>query len=207
MAKIEIKKPVVEEISASIKDAQSVVLVDYRGLTVEQDTKLRKELREAGVTYKVYKNTMMNFAFKGTDFEQLADQLEGPSAIAISKDDATAPARVIAKFAKSAPALEIKAGVVEGTLYDAKGMEAIAKIPSREELLSKLLGSIQSPITNFARVMNQLAEKGGASECEAPAAEAPAEEAPVEAAPVEEAVAAEAPAEEAAPAAEEAPAE
>lgn len=188
MAKIEIKKPVVEEISASIKDAQSVVLVDYRGLTVEQDTKLRKELREAGVTYKVYKNTMMNFAFKGTDFEQLADQLEGPSAIAISKDDATAPARVIAKFAKNAPALEIKAGVVEGTLYDAKGMEAIAKIPSREELLSKFLGSIQSPITNFARVMNQLAEKGGASECEAPAAEA-------------------APVEEAAPAAEETPAE
>lgn len=207
MAKVELKKPIVEEISENIKDAQSVVLVDYRGLTVEEDTKLRKELRNAGITYKVYKNTMMNFAFKGTDFEQLADQLEGPSAIAISKDDATAPARVIAKFAKNAPALEIKAGVVEGTLYDAKGMEAIAKIPSREELLSKLLGSIQSPITNFARVMNQLAEKGGASECEAPAAEAPAEEAPVEAAPVEEAVAAEAPAEEAAPAAEETPAE
>lgn len=198
MAKVELKKPIVEEISENIKDAQSVVLVDYRGLTVEEDTKLRKELRNAGITYKVYKNTMMNFAFKGTDFEQLADQLEGPSAIAISKDDATAPARVIAKFAKNAPALEIKAGVVEGTLYDAKGMEAIAKIPSREELLSKLLGSIQSPITNFARVMNQLAEKGGASECEAPAAEA---------APVEEAPAAEAPAEEAAPAAEETPAE
>lgn len=198
MAKVELKKPIVEEISENIKDAQSVVLVDYRGLTVEEDTKLRKELRNAGITYKVYKNTMMNFAFKGTDFEQLADQLEGPSAIAISKDDATAPARVIAKFAKNAPALEIKAGVVEGTLYDAKGMEAIAKIPSREELLSKFLGSIQSPITNFARVMNQLAEKGGASECEAPAAEA---------APVDEAPAAEVPAEEAAPAAEETPAE
>ena len=199
MAKIELKKPIVEEISESIKDAQSVVLVDYRGLTVEQDTKLRKELRNAGITYKVYKNTMMNFAFKGTDYEQLADQLEGPSAIAISKDDATAPARVIAKFAKTAPALEIKAGVVEGTLYDAKGMEAVAKIPSREELLSKLLGSIQSPIANFARVMNQLAEKGGAGEA---AAAAPAEEA----APVEEAPAAEAPAEEAAPAEAEAPA-
>ena len=199
MAKIELKKPIVEEISENIKDAQSVVLVDYRGLTVEQDTQLRKELRNAGITYKVYKNTMMNFAFKGTDFEQLADQLEGPSAIAISKDDATAPARVIAKFAKTAPALEIKAGVVEGTLYDAKGMDAVAKIPSREELLSKLLGSIQSPIANFARVMNQLAEKGGAGEA---AAAAPAEEA----APVEEAPAAEAPAEEAAPAEAEAPA-
>ena len=196
MAKIELKKPIVEEISENIKDAQSVVLVDYRGLTVEEDTKLRKELRNAGITYKVYKNTMMNFAFKGTDFEQLADQLEGPSAIAISKDDATAPARVLAKFAKTAPALEIKCGVVEGAYYDAEGMQAVAKIPSREELLSKLLGSIQSPIANFARVMNQLAEKGGAGACETPAAE--------EAAPVEEAPAAEAPAEEAAPAAEEA---
>ena len=206
MAKIELKKPIVEEISENIKDAASLVLVDYRGLTVEEDTKLRKQLREAGITYKVYKNTMMNFAFKGTDFEQLSAHLEGPSALAISKDDATAPARVLAKFAKTAPALEIKAGVVDGELYDAKGIDALSKIPSREELLSKLLGSIQSPIANFARVMNQLAEKGGASECEAPAAEAaPAEEAaPVEEAPaVEEApvAEAEAPAEEA-PAAE-----
>ena len=182
MAKIELKQPIVEEISAGIKDAQSVVLVDYRGLTVEQDTQLRKSLREAGVTYKVYKNTMMNFAFKGTDFEGLAPYLEGPSAMAYSTEDATAPARVLAEFAKTAKALEIKAGVVEGTVYDAKGMEAIASIPSREELISKLLGSLQSPITNFARVMNQLAEKGGASACEAPVAaaveEAPAEEAP-----------------------------
>lgn len=207
MAKVEIKQPIVEEISEAIKDAQSVVLVDYRGLTVAQDTQLRKELREAGVVYKVYKNTMMNFAFKGTDFEALAPFLEGPSAAAISKTDATAPARVIAKFAKTAKDLEIKAGVVEGQFYDAKGMEAIANIPSREELLSKLLGSIQSPITNFARCMNQLAEKGGAAgaapaeeaKAEEPAAEAPAEEAKVEeAAPVAE----EAPATEEAPAAE-----
>ena len=172
MAKIELKQPIVEEISAGIKDAQSVVLVDYRGLTVEQDTQLRKALREAGVTYKVYKNTMMNFAFKGTEFEGLSQYLEGPSAMAYSTEDATAPARVLAQFAKTADKLEIKAGVVEGTLYDAKGMNAIANIPSREVLISKLLGSLQSPITNFARVMNQLAEKGGASACEAPAAEA-----------------------------------
>jgi large subunit ribosomal protein L10 len=169
MAKVELKKPVVEEISASIKDAQSVVLVDYRGLTVEQDTELRKQLREAGITYKVYKNTMMNFAFKGTDCEALTSYLEGPSAVAISTEDATAPARVLCKFAKTAEALEIKGGIVEGVAYDAKGIENISKIPSREELLSKFLGSIQSPITNFARVMNQLAEKGGASACEAPA--------------------------------------
>lgn len=182
MAKIEIKKPIVEEISAAIKDAQSVVLVDYRGLTVAQDTELRKQLREAGITYKVYKNTMMNFAFKGTDFEALAPYLDGPNAVAISATDATAPARVLANFAKTADKLEIKAGVVEGTLYDANGMKSISSIPSREELLSKLLGSIQSPITNFARCMNQLAEKGGAAGCPAPAAEA-VEEPATEAAP------------------------
>ena len=177
MAKVELKQPIVQEISENVKDAQSVVVVDYRGLTVDQDTKLRKELREAGVTYKVYKNTMMNFAFKGTDFESLAPVLEGPSAIAISKDDATAPARIVAKFAENAPALEIKAGVVEGTFYDAEGMKAIAKIPSRNELLSRLLGSLQSPMANFARVINQIAEKTpAAATAEAPAAdEAPAE--------------------------------
>ncbi|MEI3340695.1 MAG: 50S ribosomal protein L10 [Eubacterium sp.] len=174
MAKVELKQPVVQEISGQIEGAQSVVVVDYRGLTVAQDTELRKELREAGVAYKVYKNTLMNFAFKGTEFESLAAVLEGPSAIAISKDDATAPARIIAKFAKTAPALEIKAGVVEGDFYDAEGMKSIAAIPGRQELLSRLLGSMQSPVANFARVINQIAEKGGAAECEA----APAEEAP-----------------------------
>jgi large subunit ribosomal protein L10 len=178
VAKVELKQPVVDEISANIKDAQSVVLVDYRGLTVEQDTNLRKQLREADIVYKVYKNTMMNFAFKGTDCESLTPYLEGPSAIAISKTDATAPARILCKFAKDAPKLEVKGGIVEGLSYDAAGIMEIAKIPSREELLSKLLGSIQSPIANFARVMNQLAEKGGAGACEAPvAAEAPAEQA------------------------------
>lgn len=195
MAKVELKQPIVEEISANIKDAQSVVLVDYRGLTVAQDTELRRNLREAGVVYKVYKNTFMTRAFKDTDFEGLTAYLEGPSAVAISKDDATAPARLLAEFAKKADKLEIKGGVVEGNLYDAKGMATIASIPSRETLLSKLLGSLQSPITNFARVMNQLAEKGGASAVpaaeDAPAAEAPAEEAPAAEAPAEEAPAAE----------------
>lgn len=175
MAKVELKKPIVDEISAAIKDAQTVVLVDYRGLTVEQDTDLRKQLREAGVGYKVYKNTFMNFAFKGTDCEGLTDLLEGPSAMATCDTDATAAARILCKFAKTAPALEIKGGVVEGTVYDAKGIEQISNIPSREELLSRLLGSMQSPVTNLARVLNQIAEKGGEA---APAA---AEEAPAEA--------------------------
>ena len=182
MAKVELKQPIVEEISANIKDAQSVVLVDYRGLTVEQDTNLRKQLREAGITYKVYKNTMMNFAFKGTDCESLTPYLEGPSAIAISATDATAPARILCKFAKDANKLEIKAGIVEGMAYDAAGIAEIAKIPSREELLSRLFGSMQSPVANFARVMNQLAEKGGAGACEAAEAAAPAEEPAAEAA-------------------------
>ena len=182
MAKVELKQPIVQEISEQIKDAQSVVVVDYRGLTVAEDTQLRKQLREAGVAYKVYKNTLVNFAIKGTDFESLSDVLEGPNAFAISTTDATAPARVIAKFAKTAPALEIKAGVVEGTFYDADGMKAIATIPSREELLSKFLGSIQSPITNFARVINQIAEKGGAADVEVKAEEAaPAEDTTAEA--------------------------
>lgn len=208
MAKVELKQPIVAEISENIKGAQSVVLVDYRGLTVEQDTRLRKELRDAGIVYKVYKNTMMNFAFKGTDFEALAPYLEGPSAVAISTTDATAPARIICKFAKEAKALEVKGGVVEGVAYDAKGITAIAEIPSREELLSKLLGSIQSPITNFARVMKQLAEKGGAAACDAPAAEEVAEEVKEEVvaeaeAPATEEAATEAPAAETA---EEAPA-
>ncbi len=175
MAKVELKQPIVQEIADNIKDAQSVVLVDYCGLTVAEDTQLRKQLREAGITYKVYKNTLMNFAFKGTEFESLSDSLEGPNAIAISKDDATAPARILAQFAKTAPKLEIKAGVVEGNFYNQEGMKEISGIPSREELLSKFLGSIQSPITNFARVIKQIAEKNGQPATEAPAEEAPAE--------------------------------
>ena len=180
MAKVELKQPIVDEISAVIKDAQSLVVVDYRGLTVAEDTQLRKQLREAGVSYKVYKNTLVSRAVEGTEFEGLRDVLEGPSAFAVSTDDATAPARILAKFAKTAPALEIKAGVVEGTYYDAEGMKAIASVPSREELLSKLLGSLQSPITNLARVLNQIAEQGGAADAavEVAPAEDAAEEAP-----------------------------
>ena len=146
MAKVELKQPIVQEISETIKDAQSLVVVDYRGLTVAEDTQLRKNLREAGVTYKVYKNTLVNRAIEGTEFESLKDVLEGPNAFAVSTD------------------------------YDAEGMKQIASVPSREVLLSKLLGSLQSPITNLARVLNQIAEKGGAADAAADAA--PAEEAP-----------------------------
>ncbi len=159
MAKVEAKQPIVAEISELLDGAKGAVLVDYLGLTVEQDTALRKQLREAGVTYKVYKNTMVNFAIKGTEFEALASHLEGPTALAVSKDDATAPARILFNFSKNAEALELKAGVVEGTYYDEENIKVIATIPSRDELISKFLGSIQSPITNFARVIKQIAEK------------------------------------------------
>ena len=169
MAKVELKQPVVDEIKAMLDGAVGAVVVDYRGLTVEQDTKLRKQLREAGVSYKVYKNTMIRFAAKGTAFEALEPNLEGPTALAVSKTDATAPARILANFAKTADKLELKGGVVEGTYYDAKAINVIASIPSREVLLGRLLGSMQSPITNFARVLNQIAEKNGEG------AEAPAE--------------------------------
>jgi len=197
VAKVELKQPIVDQIASEISDAQSVVLVDYRGLTVAQDTELRKQLREAGVTYKVYKNTLMRRAFEGTVYAGLDEYLEGPSAIAISKDDATLAARLLSNFAKTADKLELKAGVVEGAVYDQNGIQAIAKVPSREELLSKFLGSIQSPITNFARVLKQIAEQGPAVETVSEEA-APAAEAVVEEAPATEEVVAEATTEEAA---------
>ena len=158
MAKIELKQPIVKEIAELLEGAQAAVVVDYRGLSAEQDTRLRKELREAGVTYKVYKNTMIRIAAKGTPFESLDSSLEGPTAIAVSKEDATAPARILYNFSKTAPDLELKAGVVDGVTYDQDGIKVIATVPSRDELIGRLLGSIQSPITNFARVLNQIAE-------------------------------------------------
>ncbi len=204
MAKVELKQPIVKEIAEHLDGAASAVLVDYRGLTVEQDTQLRKQMREAGIVYKVYKNRMIKLAIKDTVFAELEKDLDGPTAIAITKGDATASARIISKFAKTADKLEFKSGVVEGTYFDAAGISAVANIPGREELLSKLLGSLQSPVANLARVLNQIAENGGASAEavteEAAPAEAPAEaatEAPAEAAAEAEAEApAEAPAEE-----------
>lgn len=160
MAKVELKQPIIDEIRALLDGAVSATVVDYRGLTVSEDTQLRKTLREAGVQYKVFKNTLIKRAAEGTDFSQLDGFLEGPTAIAVSRDDATAAARILAKFAKTAPKLELKGAVVEGKLYDEKEVQALAEIPSREELLGRLLGSIQSPVTNFARILKQIAEKG-----------------------------------------------
>ncbi len=159
MAKVEQKQVIVNEIKEKLEKATSAVLVDARGLTVEQDTALRKKLREAGVDYKVYKNTMMNFAVEGTQFEGLKDYFEGPSAIAICYEDPTVAAGIMNKFMKDAKQLEFKAGVIDGVCYDAKGMAAVADIPSREVLLSKLLGSFKSPMASFARVIKAVAEK------------------------------------------------
>lgn len=159
MAKVELKQPIVDEIKELLSNAQAMVLTDYRGLTVDEDTKLRKSLREAGVTYKVYKNTLIRRAVEGTEFEAVASLLEGPTAIAVSSEDATAPARVLFEASKNMPSLELKGGVVAGEYYDADMIKVIATIPSREVLIGKLLGSIQSPIANFARVIKQIAEK------------------------------------------------
>ena len=151
---------------------------DKKERIVNKDANGKKEIRNR---HGVNKAQMGHFAKAGVSGKRFVKEfkfenaaLEGPNAVAISKTDATAPARILAKFAKDAKALEIKAGIVEGTYYDAAGMDAVSKIPSRDELLGKLLGSIQSPIANLARVLNQIAEKGGAANCEA----APAEEAP-----------------------------
>jgi len=191
MPKIEQKQVIVNEIKEKLDKSLSVVLVDARGLTVEQDTVLRKKLREAGIDYKVYKNSMMNFAVENTQFAPIAEYLKGPSTMAFSYDDATSAARIISGEMKAMPKLEFKAGVVDGVLYDAQGVDAIAKIPSREVLLSRLLGSFKSPMSGFARVIKAIAEKDG----EGSAAAAPVEEAKAEA-PVEEAPVVEAPAAE-----------
>lgn len=158
MAKVEQKQVIVNEIKDKLSKATSAVLVDARGLSVSQDTILRKSLREAGVDYKVYKNTMMRFAIKDTPFEALNEHLAGPSTLALCYEDPTVAASIINNFKKEAKELEFKAGVIENTYYDTKGMEIIADIPSRDVLLSKLLGSLKAPIGAFARVARAIAE-------------------------------------------------
>ncbi|GHU63399.1 hypothetical protein AGMMS49983_06770 [Clostridia bacterium] len=213
------KQATIDEISDRLGRASSVVVIDYIGISVEQANAMRGKLRDAGVDYKVYKNTLVKRAIEGTDNAGLAEKLDGPSAFAFGYDDATAPARVLDGVIKEFKKMEFKAGIIEGVLYDAEGIKQIAQIPSREVLIGRFLGSIQSPISKLVRTFAAIADADG---CEAPAAEtapaeAPAEVVPaVEAAPaeetpaVEEAVTAEAPAEEAAPSetpVEESPAE
>ena len=161
MAKVELKAPIIDEIKGHVSEAKAAVIVNYCGITVEQDTALRKKLREAGVVYKVYKNTYLKKAFAGTVYEELAKHLDGPTAVAFGLEDATAPARLLSDCIKISDKLEFKGGVVDGTYYDAEGCKVVANIPSKEVLISRLLGSLQSPIANLARVLNQIAEKKG----------------------------------------------
>ena len=155
---LKIKAAVIEEIKEKLEKAESAVVIDYIGTTVEQANTLRKNLREAGVDYTVYKNTLMAKAVEGTKYEELKNVFSGPSALAISYDDATAPARVLAKSIKDFGKMAFKAGVVEGTFYDADGMQAIASIPSRDELIAKFMGSIQSPVGKMVRTFQAIAD-------------------------------------------------
>lgn len=153
------KEAKVAEIKEKLEKAQGVVLAGYQGLTVEEDTKLRKTLREAGVEYKVYKNTMTTLAAKELGLDGIVTYLEGPVSIAFSYDDATAAARALNDFAKEHKKLELKAGVVEKEVYDAEKIKAIAAIPSREVLIAKLLGSIKSPLSNFAYLLSAIKDQ------------------------------------------------
>lgn len=153
------KQIIIDEIKDKFERAESAVVIDYIGITVAEADAMRKKLREAEVDYTVYKNTLVKRAIAGTKYEALSEVLEGPSGLAFSYNDATAPARVLNESIKEFKKMEFKGGVVEGEVYSKEDIQAIASIPSRETLISKFMGSIQSPIANFARVVSQIAEQ------------------------------------------------
>ena len=203
---LENKKAIVAQLTERFQNAQAGVLADYRGLTVEQDTSLRVKLREAGVEYTVVKNNLTRFAANEAGLSELDEALHGPTAIATSNDDVVAPAKVLVEFAKENEALEIKAGFVDGKVISLDEVKTYASIPSKEVLISKMLGSMLSPIGALARTLQAIVDEeavpgaNAGKEEAAPAEEdAPAEEAPAteEAAPAaEEAAPAEEPAAE-----------
>ena len=155
---VELKQSIVSEIVEKLDKAQSIVVVNYKGITVEKATELRNKFRAAGIDYKVYKNTLVRRAAKEVGkFEKFDDEnLVGTNAIAFGYEDAVAPAKIIADFAKNNPAIEFKMGYVEGEFYDAKALESLSKIPSREELIAKLLGSLKAPVSNFVYMLDAL---------------------------------------------------
>jgi large subunit ribosomal protein L10 len=161
---IEKKKEVVAEIVEKLQNSKSTILTDYRGLTVAEMNELRKQLREAGVEYKVLKNTMVRRAAEEVNYSELDEHLVGPTAIAFSPEDAVAPAKVLHKFAKDHKALEIKAGVVEGNVVSLDQIKELADLPSREGLLSMLLSVLQAPMRNFALAVKAVADKDGEGE-------------------------------------------
>lgn len=157
---LESKKARAAVVTDLIKNSSAGVLVDYRGITVEEDTQLRKELREAGVTYFVEKNTMLRIALKEAGLDDLCSVLEGTTAIAVCDHNQTAPARILGKFAEAHDdKFTLKAGYVDGVIYDAKGVEALSKIPSKETLLAQLVGSLQGPMQKLAATLKALADK------------------------------------------------
>ena len=161
---LESKKVIVANLVERLKEAQAGVIADYRGLTVAQDTELRAKLREAGVEYTIVKNTLTRFAANEVGLEELDPVLHGPTALATSSTDVVAPAKVLVEFAKANEQLEIKAGFVDGELYDAKGVVALSKIPSKEVLLAQLLGSLQAPMQNLAATLQALVDKKNSEE-------------------------------------------
>ena len=153
------KEEIVNDITKKFQDAQAVVVVDYRGLTVEEVTELRKQLRDAGVEMRVLKNTMLRRAADAAGLEGMDDVFRGPTAVAFSNEEVVAPAKIIAEFAKDAEALEIKGGVLEGKVASVEDVNKIAKLPSREGLLSMLLSVLQAPVRNTALAIKAVAEK------------------------------------------------
>ncbi|WP_167628843.1 50S ribosomal protein L10 [Listeria valentina] len=156
---LDAKKNNVEEITTKLTDSVSTIIVDYRGLNVAEVTELRKQLREAGVDFKVYKNTMVRRAVEAKGFEGLEEVLTGPNAIAFSNDDAVLPAKILNDFAKDHEALEIKAGIIEGKVSSVNEVKALATLPSREGLLSMLCNVLQAPVRNFALAAKAVADQ------------------------------------------------
>jgi len=150
---LEEKKQIVAEITDKVNKAQGIVLVDYRGLKVEELTELRRNYREAGVDYKVYKNTMMRFAFEEAGFEEFNQYLTGPNAIAFGFEDPVQAAKITDEFAKKHDKLEIKAGIVDGKIIDVEEVKNLASLPSKEVLIAQALGGLNAPISGFANVL------------------------------------------------------
>ena len=208
------KQAIIDEIGEKMSKASGIVVIDYIGISVDEANSMRTKLRDAGIDYKVYKNTLVKRAIDGTPQAGLSDVLEGPSAFAFGYEDATAPARTFDEIIRTLKKMEFKAGMIDGVVYDADGIKQIAAIPSREVLIARFLGSVQSPLGKLVRTFAAIADANGGGEATpapaeeaAPVEEVPAEAAPAEeAAPVEEVPAEAAPEEEAAPA-EEVPAE
>ena len=157
---LDIKKQAVADMVEKLKKAQSGILVDYRGLTVSEDTDLRNKLREAGVEYKVVKNTLTRFAANEVGFEELDPVLNGPTSLALSYEDPVAPAQIIAEFAKGNEKLEIKSGFLDGKVISLDEIKQLASTPSKDVLLAKLLGSLNSPVSSLARVLQAIVDKG-----------------------------------------------